>query len=125
MKDRESMILEYLKGYNQFDVDKMVADFDREFVFENITGGVTTHKLQGVESFKDQAAQAAAYFSERIQTAKSFVHHADKTEVEIDYYAVLALDFPTGEKAGEEMNMGGKSIFRFADDKIIGITDVS
>jgi len=125
MKERETMINNYLHGYNEFDVDHMVKDFDQEFVFENIANGVTTHTLQGVESFKDQAAQAAAYFSERKQSAVSFVHYPDKSEVEIDYYAVLAIDFPTGEKAGDEMKLAGKSIFRFAGGKIIGITDVS
>jgi len=125
MNERESIIHKYLQGYNEFDVDKMVEDFDQEFVFENITNGVTTHTLQGVESFKDQAAQAAAYFSERKQSAVSFVHYPDKSEVDIDYYAVLAIDFPTGERAGEEMKLTGKSIFRFEGGKIIGITDVS
>jgi len=125
MKERETMIQNYLQGYNDFDVEKMVTDFDQGFVFTNIANGVTTHTLQGVASFKDQAAQAAAYFLERKQSAISFTHHPEETVVDIDYYAILASDFPTGGKAGDQMKLAGKSIFRFEGDKIIGITDVS
>jgi hypothetical protein len=125
MKEREIMIHNYMEGYNNFDVDKMVADFSPGFVFENITNGIPTHEVQGVEAFKEQAAQAAAYFSERKQTAASFDHHPDRTDVDVAYHAILALDFPTGEKAGEILILAGKSIFRFEGNKISGITDVS
>ena len=39
MKGRETIINNYIHGYNQFDTDKMIADFDENFIFENIQKG--------------------------------------------------------------------------------------
>ena len=55
----------------------------------------------------------------------SFKHLSDETEIEIDYYAVLGMDFPNGLKRGDELKLKGKSIFKFLNDKIIKLTDIS
>lgn len=125
MKAREIMIYNYLEGYNNFDVDKMVKDFDKNVVFENISNGESSLVIHGIAAFKEQAAQATSYFSVRKQTAKSFKHLPEQTEVEIDYYAVLATDLPNGMKNGDEVNFAGKSIFRFSGDRITELRDIS
>ncbi len=33
---RESIIQNYIDGYNEFDIEKMVRDLDDEIVFQNI-----------------------------------------------------------------------------------------
>ena len=71
-----------------------------------------------------QADQATKHFSTRKQTITSFKHSDSETEIEINYYAVLAMDFPNGLKSGQELNLIGKSIFKFLDNKIIKITDI-
>ena len=38
---------------------------------------------------------------------------------------VLAVDLPQGPKAGESLNLKGKSEFRFKDGLIIELTDYS
>ena len=125
MRDKEKIIRDYIDAYNNFDIDKMVADFDENIVFENLSNGEINMSLTGLTSFKEQADQAKHYFSTRLQTIKSFKHENEQTEVAIEYYAVLALDFPNGLKKGDELKLQGKSIFKFADGKIINLTDIS
>ena len=121
----EQMIRDYVDGYNNFDIEKMTANLDKHVRFKNISGGETNMSLDGLESFRAQAEEAKKLFSLRKQTIKQFAHKDDRTEVEIDYHAVLAMDQPNGLKKGDELNLEGKSIFQFSGDKIISITDVS
>jgi hypothetical protein len=125
MVDRETIIENYIDGYNQFDIDKMVANFDEEMVFENISNNEINMSLTGLSAFKQQAEQAKTYFTKREQKVTSFKHTEDQTEVEIEYHAILALDFPNGLKKGSELNLKGKSIFQFVGNKLIKLTDIS
>lgn len=125
MIDRERIIKNYVEGYNQFDIDKMIVDFKDDVVFENIQNGEVNMTLTGINEFREQAENAKVYFSTRSQTITTFNHFDSKTEIEIDYYAVLAMDFPNGMKTGEELNLKGKSIFEFSDDKILKLSDIS
>lgn len=125
MTNRETIIKKYIESYNSFDITNMVADFDDNIIFENIQNGVTNMSLVGLTAVKQQAEQAKAYFSERTQTIKSFTHINNRSEIEIRYRAVLAMDFPNGLKKGQELNLSGKSIFEFDGDKITRLTDVS
>lgn len=124
MTDREKIIKNYIDGYNQFDIDKMVADFDDSIVFENTQNGETNMSLIGLTAFRQQAERVKSYFTERTQTIKLFVHTDDTTEIEIDYNAILDMDFPNGLKKGQELKLVGKSIFEFNGDKIIKIKDI-
>lgn len=125
MTDREEIIQNYIDGYNQFDVDRMVRDFDHDIVFENIQSGEVTMSLSGLPSLRAQAEQAKAYFSTRRQTIRSFKHFNDHTEIEIEYHAILAMDFPNGLKKGQPLDLVGESIFHFSGGKIIKLTDIS
>ena len=122
---REKVIHNYMAGYNQFDVEKMIADFDESIVFENIQNGIITMTLRGIAAFQQQAEQAKSYFSSRKQTVISIHHQNATTEVAIQYSAILAMDFPNGLKKGQELKLSGKSIFEFDNRKIIKLTDVS
>jgi len=125
MKDREDIIKTYLEGYNGFDVSKMTTNFSEKIVFENIQNGEITMTLNGLEEFKAQAETAKAYFSERQQKIKSFRREGEKSEIEIEYSGVLAIDFPNGLKKGDEIKLNGKSVFEFRNGKIIRLTDIS
>lgn len=125
MTDKEKIIHNYIEAYNQFDIDKMTADFDESIVFENIQNGEANLTLNGIKEFTAQAEKGKEYFSERKQTIISLRQDEITAIVDIDYYAVLAIDFPNGLKAGQGLNMKGKSIFQFLDNKIIKLTDMS
>lgn len=123
--NREKVVKNYIDGYNNFDIAKMFADFDESIIFENIQNGEVSMTLAGISALKEQAEQAKSYFSSRQQTIKTFVHNDDETEIEIEYSAVLAMDFPNGLKKGERLNLTGKSIFKFSDNKVVKLTDIS
>jgi len=125
MENRVAIIEKYLAGYNCFDIDQMLSDCHEEVVFENISGNEVNMSISGLPALRSQAEQAKNYFSTRNQKATSYKHEADRTEVQIDYYAVAAMDFPNGLRKGDELRLQGKSIFRFAEGKIVRITDLS
>lgn len=125
MNRREIIISSYIEAYNNFDVSKMIVDFSDEVVFENRQKGEVNMTLNGIEEFKAQAEIAKTYFSERQQKVRSFKHEEEKSQIEIEYYGVLAIDFPNGMKKGQEIRLNGTSVFEFIDDKIIKLTDIS
>ncbi|MCF2491031.1 nuclear transport factor 2 family protein [Dyadobacter sp. CY347] len=125
MKDREFIISNYVAAYNNCDVDGMVTDFDDNIVFENIMNDETTIELNGIEEFRQQAEQAISLFSSRKQTITAFLHNEDWSEIAIQYHAVLAIDLPNGLKKGDELDMKGKSVFEFSENKITRLTDIS
>jgi len=125
MNNKEKIIQNYIEGYNQFDVDKMIADFDESVIFENIQNGEINLTLTGIKEFTVQAEKGKEYFSARKQTITSIKQDEITAIIDIDYYAVLAVDFPNGLKVGQELNMKGKSIFQFLDDKIVKLIDIS
>ena len=122
---REKIIQNYIDGYNEFDIEKMVRDLDDEIVFQNIQNKEVTMTLKGINAFKQQAEQAKSYFQKRHQKITSTKNIDDKTEIEIEYAAVLGMDFPNGLKKGQQIELKGKSIFRFKDNKIGELTDIS
>ncbi|HFK5526928.1 TPA: nuclear transport factor 2 family protein [Elizabethkingia anophelis] len=125
MSRKEHIIRSYINAYNQFDIPGMVANLHDNIVFKNIQDGETNLLLQGKKEFRQQAELTKTYFKERQQNITSIKHSEDHTEIEIDYYAVLATDMPNGLKKGNELRLTGKSIFKFSDDRIIELTDIS
>jgi hypothetical protein len=65
MKNREVIITNYVDGYNEFNVSKMIKDFSDQIVFENFQDGEVSMTLNGLEEFKAQAETAKMYFSAR------------------------------------------------------------
>jgi hypothetical protein len=124
-KEKELIIQNYIAGYNSFDIDKMARDLDPSIKFENISGGQSNMILTGLADFRRHAEQAKNLFSRRTQSILSFNHKDNCTEVEIDYNAVLAADFPNGLKGGDEINLKGKSIFKFKENRVIELTGIS
>jgi hypothetical protein len=120
---REKIIRNYIEGYNEFDVEKMTHDFNDEKVFQNIQDEKVSMTLNGISDFKKQAEQAKSYFETRKQKVTSISHNHNETEIEIDYSAVLAIDFPNGLKKGHKLELKGTSIFTFKDNKIMQLTD--
>jgi hypothetical protein len=125
MNNREIIIHNYIDGYNEFSIEKMIVDFDNNIMFENVESGKVTLLLEGLKAFQEQSELAKSYFTTRRQTIRSFKHNENETEIEVDYNAVLAIDFPNGLKSGQELNLTGRSIFEFDGNKVIKLTDIS
>ena len=124
-EEKTSLVKSYVRAYNTFDVEGMLANLHDEIIFKNISNGEVTLEIKGCDAFRDQAMQAASFFSEREQTIENFVFSEDACEIQIDYQAVIAADLPNGLKSGDKIELKGKSIFRFADGKISEIEDIS
>jgi hypothetical protein len=123
--NKVEVINHYIKSYNQFDVEAMLLNLDKDIVFINISNGLENLRTEGIEAFKNQAIIAKAYFNEREQLVKEIIGNEHTIEIQIEYNAVLAMDFPNGLKSGDKIKMNGKSIFKFEGNKIKEIIDIS
>jgi len=123
--EKKNLVEDYVRAYNGFDIEGMTANLHAAIVFTNVSGGEVTLEISGIENFRVQAKRVAELFSERRQTIERISFSADGCEIAIDYHAELAVDLPNNLKAGDEINLQGKSVFRFADGKISEIRDVS
>ena len=129
MSDHETkkrIIENYVAAYNDFDVENRLRDIDERMVFRNIGDGTVNMQTNGIAEFRKQAESAKELFSRREQKIKNLKFGEAEAEAEISYRGTLAADLPEGLKAGSEIALDGKSVFHFtADDKIIGIDDIS
>lgn len=125
MNCKESIIKNYINFYNNFDIDGMLGTLDENIVFENVSNGEVNIVLNGIDEFRTQAEQSKSLFSNRKQTITAITDTDEQTTIEIAYHATLATDLPNGMKKGDELNLTGRSVFKFAGDKIIYIRDES
>ncbi|TGE27382.1 nuclear transport factor 2 family protein [Hymenobacter metallicola] len=122
---QKQLVESYIDAYNRLDVAGMLQPLHQEVVFRNISNGEVDLTLTGKGSFRQQAEQTLQYFSQREQRVTDWHISVDKVEVQLDYSAVAALDFPNGLKAGDLLQLQGKSVFEFKDGLIASITDIS
>ena len=115
----------YISAYNAFDVAGMLATLHPSVQFKNIANGQVTLTTQGIEAFEAQARQATQFFRQRTQTVTDLRITDGQAEVAIDYRGILAVDLPNGLKAGDTLALQGKSIFRFQDNLICSLEDIS
>jgi len=121
----KKLIEKYIAAYNAKNVEEMVRDLSVDVVFEHLTNDEVSMRLEGRDAFRRQAEEAVYYFSQRKQTVLSWEFLGELVRVEVDYQAVLAVDFPNGLKAGNPLNMSGISEFTFENGKIKTIKDRS
>ncbi len=123
---QRSMIENYVNAYNRFDINGMLADLHEEVVFQNFSGDEVSLKTESKAAFRTQAEVALNYFSERQQSITSWQWLSPSVvQIDLVYRAVLAIDFPNGMKAGETLELTGRSKFTFQEQQIIGIADYS
>ena len=122
---RKTIIENYIKAYNSFDIEGMLQDLDSNIEFKNVSNGEVNLTTQGIVEFKAQAEKAKNIFSQREQKITNMTFSENEIVVEISYQGTLAVDLPNGLQAGNKLELKGKSIFRFSGDKIIEIEDIS
>ncbi len=121
----KEIIEKYIEAYNSFDIEKMLSDMHDNVRFENISNGEITLTTNSIAELKNQAEQTKQYFTKREQRITNIDFNNDQVEIDIDYKGILAIDLPNGLKAGDKIELKGKSIFKFKDDKIIELKDIS
>lgn len=126
MKEKQKTIIEkYIAAYNSFDVNGMTQYVHQDICFKNIANGQLNLTLEGIEKFEVQANAVKAYFKDRKQTITAWTFDEDKVIIDIDYFAIVAQEFPNGWKVGDTIELKGQSEFTFKEGRIIQIVDRS
>lgn len=121
----KEIIENYIEAYNSFDIESMVKLLHEEIVFKNFSNDEMNTETRGIQEFRELAEKSAKIFSSRCQTVTDYSAVDDKVEVQIDYEAILAFDLPNGLKAGDKIQLNGKSVFGIHEGKISLIEDYS
>ena len=119
------LFLKYIETYNAKDVNGMLALFDEQCVFENISAGKVTVRTQGKAELESLAKKSAEAFASREQRVVSIIEDQNRMAAEIDYHGVLQTDLSPDLKAGTELKLRGVSILEFSAGKIVRLTDYS
>ncbi|KAF7781122.1 hypothetical protein PRUB_b0243 [Pseudoalteromonas rubra] len=115
----------YIHAYNTFDIAAMLALLDEQIVFENESNGEITASAHGKAAFEQLAVKGAALFETRQQTITELALEEQAATAYIQYQATLATDLPNGLSAGDTLQLEGETRFRFQNNKISYIKDVS
>lgn len=121
----KGIIENYVQAYNSFEVEGMARLLHTDIVFRNYSNGELNTETKGIEAFRELAEKSAKIFSSRRQTILACLVMDDKAEVQIDYEGTLAIDLPNGLKAGDTLQLKGKSIFMIKEGKVSLIEDYS
>lgn len=122
---RKRFIEQYILAYNQQEVEGMLLNLHNEVVFENISNGEVSMRLEGKSEFEAQAKDALKFFTEREQIVTRWTFEEDLVKVDLRYRAIAAMDFPNGIKSGDTIELQGQSEFTFAEGKIISLRDIA
>lgn len=121
----KEMIENYVRAYNSFDVEGIIKLLHKDILFKNFSNGELNTETRGTEEFRKLAEKSSKIFSSRRQTITDYSAIDDKVEVQIDYEGRLAVDLPNGLKAGDTLQLKGKSVFEMKEGKISLIEDHS
>ena len=119
------IIENYIEAYNNFDIDGMLSYMHDEIRFKNIVQGKVNISTSGIAELKNLAENTKNQLKEREQKITDIKFMGNRAEVLIDYKGILAADIPNGPKAGDKIELKGKSVFTFQDNKIIELKDIS
>jgi len=123
--DKQELIGHYIKAYNTFDIDSMLALLHPDIRFTNLSNGKITAQTAGKSEFESLARLSATLYRTRAQTIKSLKITGDKVIAEIHFNAVLAKALSNDVKAGDKLILQGRSEFIFKDGLIWSIVDES
>ena len=122
-KQREQIIKNYLKSYNDYDIGGMIKDLDRDIVFENISNGNLDLRTQGLDKFREHTESEIQYTQQRERTVESWQFDESKVSIHIKFKGILSVDIMEKLEAGDVLELKGKSEFVFDNEKIQRITD--
>lgn len=117
------LIERYLEAYNVFDIETMLSTLHPDIAFQNISNGEINAETHGIEAFCTLAEQSKSLFTSRKQTIINVEINEAQICIDVTFEATLAIDLPNGLKAGELLQLQGRSEFTFHDGKIVSIVD--
>ena len=122
MSNRE-LVEQYLRCYNDKDVDATLGLFAEDAVFESVSNTTGVIRTTGREELGQLARASAEWFEQRRQRPVAWVVDGKRVALEIDYWCRLAKDLPNGKKAGQEMTLRGASFFTIENGRIRRLVD--
>ena len=123
-KRMKRIIDEYIKAYNEFDVDGMIRNIHEDMEFKNSASGEVNFELKGKKAFKKQIEQAFNIFNKREMKITEQKFGDDIVENKIDFKGILAVDISELKKY-DLIKLQSKSIFQFKNGKIVSIEDIN
>jgi ketosteroid isomerase-like protein len=120
-----ALIDRYIDAYNRIDVDAMLATMHSEVIFENYTTGVLTVRTEGKHELRHLAESSRHLFSARHQSITSYAEAAGVGYAQIHFQGTFAVDLPNGVRAGQSIELDGRSEYRERDGLLIYIADYS
>lgn len=121
----KTIIKNYIKAYNSFDIKGMLSDLDSTIEFENQVDGRITLKITGIREFEEQAIRAKNYFMRRQMKVTGWHFENNVITVDVIFEGILAVDSLDDPKMGEILKIKGISEFTFFGEKIIQIVEKS
>lgn len=121
----ETLIKQYIAAYNAKDVPAMLALLHEVIVFENVSNTSGSTVTSGKAEFETLARQSLGLFQRRTQTIRSLTLGERTAAAEIEFEGTLAIDLPSGAKAGDVIALRGVTVFAFSDGKVARISDYS
>ncbi|HSD56664.1 MAG TPA: nuclear transport factor 2 family protein [Methanotrichaceae archaeon] len=122
-KDNRRLVENYIKHYNNMNIQSMLALFADNAEFESVSNTEGIIKTSNKNQLSELASASLEFFEKRQQMPLSWVISDNQVAVEIDYWCKLAKDLPNGKKAGDEMKLRGASFFEIRDGLIRKLTD--
>jgi len=116
-------IQNYIKAFNSFDVDNLIAQFADDAVYEVVSNLTEPVRCEGKAQLKELATKTKTFFSARNQEISNWIISDNKAAVEFVYTATVAQDLPNGLKAGQSLRLRGISVYEFEGDKIKRLMD--
>ncbi len=116
-------VMKFIHAYNNLNIEGMLRHVHKDISFKNIANGKTILSVQGIEDFRKQATQAAEHFQSRNQKILKACFDEEAIELTVDFFGLLARDLSDELKAGDTIQLIGRSVYRVRDNLIISITD--
>jgi hypothetical protein len=120
-----ALIETFIRAYYDFDVDTMVSLMHAECSFRDVSGGQVNASADGLAQFRELAERSKALFSSRRQTITGYREQGDTVTVDIAYEGILKVDLPNGLKAGQPLQLTGRSVYELQDGLIFRLIDYS
>lgn len=124
-QEKRAIVEKYIAAYNNFETDEMLSLFAPDCTFENYSNNELTASAEGLAELRMLMEQSKNVFAARRQTVTKLTFEAETVIAEIDYWGKLNIDLPNGSKSGDELNLEGRSEFKFENDSIKSLKDFS
>lgn len=124
-REKQRIVEKYIAAYNDFETDEMLSLFAADCTFENYSNEQLTASAKGLPELRAMMEQGKSVFAARKQTITELTFQGETVIAVIDYQGKLKTDLPNGLKAGDDLNLKGRSEFEFENDLIKSLKDFS